>query len=94
MINKIYSRSIMVGERLDLEDPNLAQVVYSIDRLLHGASPVNPLVTILPHHSLVKLPATRIALESNTYFTTKMLYAQMCTGLDGYLGLDSGGIKN
>ena len=51
IINALWA--IMVGERLDLEDPNLLKVVDSIDQLLHGASPVSPLVHILPHPSLV-----------------------------------------
>ena len=51
IINALWS--IMVGERLELEDPNLLKVVDSIDQLLHGASPVSPLVAIFPHPSLV-----------------------------------------
>ena len=52
IINALWA--IMVGERLDLDDPNLAKVVQSIDELLHGSSPVSPLAAVLPHPSMVK----------------------------------------
>ena len=51
IINALWA--ILVGERLDLDDPNLAKVVQSVDELLHGASPVSPVVAILPHPSMV-----------------------------------------
>jgi hypothetical protein len=51
ILNALWS--IMVGVRLDLDDPSLLKVVDSVDRLLHESSPVSPLVAVLPHPSLV-----------------------------------------
>ena len=56
IINALWA--IMVGERLDLEDPNLIKVVKSVDRLLHEASPVSPVVAVLPFPAMVKLKET------------------------------------
>ncbi len=50
IINALWS--IIVGERLDLDDPNLLRVVDSINKTIK-ASPVSPLVAVLPHPSLV-----------------------------------------
>jgi hypothetical protein len=51
IINSLWT--IVVGEKLDLEDPNLLKVADLIDQFLHRASSVSPLVHILPHPCLV-----------------------------------------
>jgi hypothetical protein len=53
IINSLWT--IMTGERLDLDDPDLAKVVDWVDQLLHGASPISPVVAVLPHPSMVFL---------------------------------------
>ena len=52
IVNALWS--ILVGESLDFEDENLAKVVHALDLLIHGSSPVSPLVAVLPHPAMVK----------------------------------------
>ena len=67
IINAIWA--IMVGERLDLDDPNLANLVHAIEEFLHGAAPVSPIAAALPHPSMV----TDVFHFASCHFTTSQL---------------------
>jgi hypothetical protein len=54
IINSLWS--ILVGEKLDLEDPNLIKVVTLINALMNGPSPQNVVTSLLPHPSMASWP--------------------------------------
>ena len=55
ILNALWS--LLVGEKLELDDPKLADIVGMVDELLHQSSGAAfALLTILPHHSMAKLP--------------------------------------
>lgn len=58
ILNALWS--ILVGERLDLEDPKLAMIIELFDELLReNSGPTSPIVQILPHPSMAKWPGLR-----------------------------------
>jgi hypothetical protein len=59
LIYKNDNRSILVGEKLDLEDPNLNKVVTLINNLINGPSPLNITTAILPHPAIATWPIIR-----------------------------------
>jgi hypothetical protein len=54
IVNALWS--ILVGEKLDLEDPNLIKVVTLINALMNGPSPQNVVTSLLPHPSMASWP--------------------------------------
>ena len=51
---------ILVGEKLDLDDPKLHKIIRLIDELNRTVSGLtSPLVMLLPHISMVKWPILR-----------------------------------
>ena len=58
---------ILVGEKLELDDPKINHIIKLFDDFVRTTSgPVNPLVSILPHPSLAKLPILRDFLGTET----------------------------
>ena len=57
IVNALWS--ILVGEKLDLEDPNLTKVVTLINNLINGPSPMNVTTAIMPHPIMATWPLIR-----------------------------------
>ena len=58
ILNALWS--LLVGEKLELDDPKLVDIVGMFDELLHQQSGAAfALLTILPHPSMAKLPILR-----------------------------------
>jgi cytochrome P450 len=47
---------LIIGEKLDLEDPALIKIVDSLNYLVRNANPLSPLTAALPHPAMAKLP--------------------------------------
>jgi hypothetical protein len=55
---------ILVGEKLELDDPKLTKVIGLLDEFVRTSSgPVTPLISLLPHPSMAKLPILRNFLD-------------------------------
>jgi hypothetical protein len=55
VLNALWS--ILVGEKLDLDDPKLKLVIEMFDNLLKiNSGATSPVMAILPHASMAKLP--------------------------------------
>jgi len=55
ILNALWS--ILVGEKLELDDPKLESVIALFDNLLKiNAGATSPILAILPHPSMAKLP--------------------------------------
>jgi hypothetical protein len=62
---------ILVGEKLELDDPKTGEVIRLFDELFRKSSgAVSPLVSILPHHSMAKWPLLRTLFEYETHYNT------------------------
>ncbi len=62
---------ILVGEKLELDDPKSGEVIRLFDELFRKSSgSVSPLVSILPHHSMAKWPLLRTLFEYETHYNT------------------------
>ena len=58
VVNSLWQ--ILVGEKLELDDPKLLDIVDTISTFAQKASnPQNPIGEMLPHPALVKLPILR-----------------------------------
>jgi methyl farnesoate epoxidase/farnesoate epoxidase len=57
VLNALWS--ILVGENLDLEDPNLIKIVNLVNAVVNGPSPMNAVSLILPHESMATWPIVR-----------------------------------
>ena len=57
IVNALWS--ILVGEKLDLEDPNLIKVVTLVNALVNGPSPQNAVTAMLPHPKMASWPVIR-----------------------------------
>ena len=55
ILNALWS--ILVGEKLDLDDPKLAYIIKVFDELLReNSGPSSPILPLLPHRSMAKWP--------------------------------------
>jgi hypothetical protein len=58
VLNALWS--ILVGEKLDLDDPKLKSVIEMFDNLLKiNSGATSPVMAILPHPSMAKLPGSK-----------------------------------
>ncbi len=58
ILNALWS--ILVGEKLDLDDPKLAEIIQLFDSFFRTANgPASAISAILPHSSMVKWPGIR-----------------------------------
>ena len=58
ILNSLWS--ILVGEKLDLDDPKLSKIIAMFDKLIWNTSgQATLLLAILPHPSMAKLPGVR-----------------------------------
>ena len=58
ILNALWS--ILVGEKLDLDDPKLAEIIQMIDYLLREVdNPGSAAFAVLPHLSMAKWPGIR-----------------------------------
>jgi cytochrome P450 family 2 subfamily U polypeptide 1 len=58
ILNALWS--ILVGEKLDLDDPKLAAIITMFDNLFRNTSgQASLMLAILPHPSMAKLPGLR-----------------------------------
>ena len=58
ILNALWS--ILVGEKLELDDPKLARIIQLFDETLREANgPSSPIIPILPHPSMAKWPIIR-----------------------------------
>ena len=58
ILNALWS--ILVGEKLDLDDPKLAEIIQMIDYLLREVdNPGSAAYAVLPHLSMAKWPGIR-----------------------------------
>ena len=58
---------ILVGEKLELDDPKLNQIIQIIDHFVRTTTgPISPLIEVLPHPSMAKLPILRDFLDYDT----------------------------
>ena len=58
IVNALWS--ILVGEKLNLEDPNLTKVVTLVNNLINGPSPMNVVSAIMPHPKMATWPGIRL----------------------------------
>ena len=58
IVNALWA--ILVGEKLDLEDPNLVKVVTLVNNLINGPSPMNVTTAIMPHPIMATWPGIRL----------------------------------
>ena len=57
VLNALWS--ILVGEKLHLEDPSLINIVNLVNAVVNGPSPMNAVSFILPHESMATWPIIR-----------------------------------
>jgi hypothetical protein len=58
ILNALWS--ILVGEKLELDDPKLAHVIILFDELLReNSGPSSPIVPLLPHPSMATWPGLK-----------------------------------
>ena len=69
ILNALWS--ILVGEKLELDDPKLAAIIKMFDSLFRESSgPASPVIPILPHPSMAKLPGLRRLTGYDTALAT------------------------
>jgi len=67
ILNALWS--ILVGEKLDLDDPKLAEIIKMFDNFFRQANgPSSTISAILPHSSMVKWPGVNFTNILRTSF--------------------------
>jgi hypothetical protein len=69
ILNALWA--ILVGEKLELDDPKLANIIKRFDSLFReNSGPLSPILPLLPHPSMAKWPGLRQLIGVENAFAT------------------------